>query len=197
MHEGAIREHSVIAQRIEVPFFGLIFYLIKTVAPVHLSALYPVDFSFFRGYGFLYPLLTIIIGFCVFRFSRNAKSVRFGVLFFILTILPVLQIVPVGDGIVADRYTYLPMIGMYYIAAIGVRKLLDYAGKRSLALRGVIMGGFGLILEFAACLPMSAAKSGATAYRSGMTFSPDFPGTQLPTIALGRHYMRSDAPTRR
>lgn len=186
LHEGAIREHSVIAQRIEVPFFGLIFYLIKTVAPVHLSALYPVDFSFFRGYGFLYPLLTIIIGFCVFRFSRNAKSVRFGVLFFILTILPVLQIVPVGDGIVANRYTYLPMIGMYYIAAIGVRKLLDYAGKRSLALRGVIMGGFGLILGVCGLLTYERCKVWSNSVSLWNDVLSRFPGNAIANNSLGQ-----------
>ena len=51
-------------------------------------------------------------------FSRaNAKMVVAGGLFFVITLLPVLQIVPVGSAIVADRYSYMPSIGICIMVA--------------------------------------------------------------------------------
>ena len=53
-------------------------------------------------------------------FSRRyTRVVIFGTLFFLAAILPSLQVVPVGNAITADRYTYLPSIGLFYIAAEG------------------------------------------------------------------------------
>ena len=55
-------------------------------------------------------------------FTQIRKGYCFGFLFFITTIILVLQFVPVGAASMADRYTYVPYIGVFFI----VGKLFEY-----------------------------------------------------------------------
>jgi hypothetical protein len=57
------------------------------------------------------------------RDPLGAKKRMFGTLFFIITILPVVQIIPSSKTIVADRYSYVPLIGLFYIIAETLCKL--------------------------------------------------------------------------
>jgi tetratricopeptide (TPR) repeat protein len=70
--------------------------------------MYPITLLFSPLIVVLLTLLVII----VFRHSRKAV---FGAVFFFITILPVLQITPIGWAIAADRYTYVPALGIFYI----------------------------------------------------------------------------------
>ena len=47
--------------------------------------------------------------------ARRYSFVLFGLAFFAISLLPVIQIFPFGASIVADRYTYLASIGIFYI----------------------------------------------------------------------------------
>jgi tetratricopeptide (TPR) repeat protein len=89
-------------------------YFSKLILPIKLSCFYP----FIKGIaGFWsYVYLTTIIGFLIagILLGRYNKTITFGTLFFFITILPVLPI-----KIVADRYIYIPSIGIFFIAAEG------------------------------------------------------------------------------
>ncbi|MBL0342980.1 MAG: hypothetical protein IPP71_20190 [Bacteroidetes bacterium] len=41
----------------------------------------------------------------------------FGFLFYFFTVAMVIQVVPVGKAIVAERYSYVPYIGLFFIIA--------------------------------------------------------------------------------
>jgi len=49
----------------------------------------------------------------VYYSHRFSKKAVFGALFFLVTIAPVLQIVPIGKFIVAERYSYIPSSGLF------------------------------------------------------------------------------------
>jgi len=48
-----------------------------------------------------------------------------GWLWYIGTLVPVIGIVQVGDQAMADRYTYIPLIGLFIMVAWGVPDLLN------------------------------------------------------------------------
>ncbi|MBI4945615.1 MAG: tetratricopeptide repeat protein [Bacteroidetes bacterium] len=50
-------------------------------------------------------------------FCEDSRVVLFGTTFFLITIILVLQLLPIGDALYADRYTYIPSIGLFFIAA--------------------------------------------------------------------------------
>jgi tetratricopeptide (TPR) repeat protein len=89
-------------------------YFPKLILPIKLSCLYP----FIKEIGgvWSYVYLTTIIGFLIagILLGRYNKKITFGTLFFFITILPVLPV-----KIMADRYIYIPSIGIFFIAAEG------------------------------------------------------------------------------
>jgi Tfp pilus assembly protein PilF len=99
--------------------YAIIFYLYKLVVPIHLSALYPLPSWVGNGHDkFIYilsPFFAILIAIGVSRLLRKSRFVVLGSFFFLLNVMPVLTAFPFGPAIVADRYTYMPSIGLFYI----------------------------------------------------------------------------------
>ncbi|MEW6076964.1 MAG: tetratricopeptide repeat protein [Thermodesulfobacteriota bacterium] len=123
---------------------GLVFYLAKTLVPVGLSCRYPpLD----EIGGMLSPVLAAavpilaLLTVIVWVGGRYNRNIVFGAIFFLVTILPVLQLVPVGRALPADRYTYLPLIGLFYIAAEGVGRLLATVSRGRVALKLGLLAG--------------------------------------------------------
>ena len=116
---GAVKVPSVHFAFWERPVwasYGIIQYLLKFVFPTHLSAFYPYPSRQVAGLLWVFPLL-VVIGFALLvRFRKSSRAVVFGFSFFLIALLPVLQLVPVGDAVMADRYTYMAYFGLASIA---------------------------------------------------------------------------------
>ena len=127
---GAINTYGSlpVIQKICVPFYGIIFYMGKILLPVKLAALYtmpPQSDVLMNTVLLTAPLIVAGAAAVLFFLHSNSKQVMFGSLFFLITLLPVLQIVPVGPAIVADRYTYIPMIGICFLIAWMVARIVN------------------------------------------------------------------------
>jgi tetratricopeptide (TPR) repeat protein len=55
-----------------------------------------------------------------FVLGKGRKKIVFSNLFFLICLLPILQFVPLGETMVADRYTYLASAGISYLFAVGL-----------------------------------------------------------------------------
>ena len=127
-----------ILQRICVPFYGILFYILKSVFPFKLCAYYPISHVLDKTMDFIMfasPFLVLGIAGAIYYFRRRSYTLVFGSLYFLITSLPVLQIVPVGSALVAERYTYIPMLGMYFIFAVLCSFLLKEIIHNSILLR--------------------------------------------------------------
>ena len=104
-------------QSIFFGFYGLCLYILKSVIPFALSGYHP--YPFYAGnvpvYVYLSPTIIIVLFFIVFKKFRQNKEIIFGTLFFLIPISLVLQFLPVGKAVIADRYTYIPYIGLFFI----------------------------------------------------------------------------------
>ncbi len=112
-------------EHMSVIAFSFCSYIFKAFIPINLSAIYPYPMEIGHTLPVLYYLsllFVIIILFFVGFSYRWGKDILFGFLFFIITIILVLQFLPVGSAIMADRYTYIPYIGLFII----VGKVFDY-----------------------------------------------------------------------
>lgn len=101
-------------------------YLFKFLVPVRLSAFYPYPLRADHALPWLmYVYLALALFILAFTFYsiRYTRSIFFGIGFFTVTIFIVLQLLPVGDAMMADRYSYLPSFGICYMAGIGLNKL--------------------------------------------------------------------------
>ena len=60
---------------------------------------------------------------------RKNRTVLSGLLFFILNIVLILQLLPIGDAIIAERYTYLSYLGLFWALAYGIEYLIQKSEK--------------------------------------------------------------------
>jgi len=109
--------------RIFLATYSFSHYLIKFIAPITLSAVYPYPVLTDGSLPVIYYLSSlVIIPLLIFIYYVVSKKnisrvIIFGVAFFILNISIVLHILPIeGRLVVADRYTYIAYTGLFLIA---------------------------------------------------------------------------------
>ncbi|MGH7979441.1 MAG: tetratricopeptide repeat protein, partial [Limisphaerales bacterium] len=98
-------------------------YLGKIFWPINLAAIYP-----YPGYwpGFIVFLSVILFaGLCILAFATGKKFpwLLTGWFWFAGMLVPVIGLVQVGEQAMADRYAYLPMIGILVMVVWGVGEL--------------------------------------------------------------------------
>ena len=150
-NERAIQELSQfpIHERLLYAFYGIVAYLFRAIAPINLSAIYPYPEKVggaLPSMLYLAPVAVAGIAAAVAWSLRRTRDVAFGMLFFLANVLLVLQLIPVGNAIVADRYTYLSFVGIGFVLASGFRNLARLRGFRlpALALVAVAAGSLTL-----------------------------------------------------
>ncbi len=120
--------------------YGICVYLAKFLFPCYQTAFYIYPLTLQGAvpfYIFFSPVIFIALALVIWKTWKNDqdKYVTFGLLFFLTTIFPVLQFLPVGPALIAERYTYIPYIGLAAIIAIFFwkkRPALTVQGKRIL-----------------------------------------------------------------
>lgn len=105
--------HFSLLDRMVFGFYGLSFYIIKFFFPSGLSAFHPFPGVVPIEYYF-YLLIIPVMLLPLFLIKKYRKELVFGYLFFISSIFFVLQILPVGNAIVAERYSYLAYVGLAF-----------------------------------------------------------------------------------
>ncbi len=122
---GAIRSLArfPVWVRLEGALVSYSAYLGKFFYPVPLAAFYPHPGSWKAGVvlGCLGLLVAIFLAAVVWR--RKFPYLLAGWLWYIAMLLPVIGLVQAGGQFIADRYTYLPLIGLCIMLVFGARDL--------------------------------------------------------------------------
>jgi len=118
---------AIAAAQLFSPFKKVLFasyatamYMVKLFVPVHLSAIYPypritlaiLGPKFYIAFAAVAILLPTVVYLC-----RRIRVVLFGLGFFFINIFLVLQLFTIGGSVMADRYTYLPYVGLFFALA--------------------------------------------------------------------------------
>jgi len=136
-------------RRVGNALVSYVVYLEKTFWPVKLAVFYPLPPSVPLWKALAAgALLVAITGLALWRVRRQ-PYLAVGWLWFVGMLVPVIGFVQVGRQAMADRYTYLPSIGLFLAVAWGVAELL--AGFR--------MGRAGRAVGAAGALAVVAALS--------------------------------------
>ncbi len=113
-----------------IGFAGYAFmqYIIQLIAPVNLSAIYPYPDILNKTipayyWLFLLPSIAVLV-FGIISFKKS-KVVTFSIAFFIINIFLLLQFIPVGSAVHADRYAYIPSIGFFILIAWFAQRLIE------------------------------------------------------------------------
>ncbi|TMI94543.1 MAG: hypothetical protein E6H08_08640 [Bacteroidetes bacterium] len=105
--------------------YTVMIYTLRFIVPYPLSAFHPYPSVNALGLPVLLSPI-FIIGLMIFLWlKRKNKLVVFSLLFFIVNLLLVMQFVSIGLTIVSERYTYVPYIGLSFLAGMWLSKYLD------------------------------------------------------------------------
>ena len=180
--------------RVATPALGLVTYLRRLILPIGLAALYP--YPFVRGEAGIAsvaaPLVVVaLVAVALWDLGRT-RVIAFGLGWFLATLALTLQWVPVGPAITnaipigwaftADRYSYLPYLGPFFIVAMAI----DTARREQRPLGTALWVAVGL---FAAVLLVQARRQIATWQSSETLWSRTIevhPGLALAYIYRGK-----------
>jgi Tfp pilus assembly protein PilF len=146
-HDRAVRTlaDAPIALRLSNALVSYVKYLLLAFWPNDLAVYYPfAGIPAWQVIGAAFLLIGITV-FCVYQPRKHSGYLMVGWLWFLGTLVPVIGIVQVGGQIMADRYFYIPSIGLFIALVFG---LADIAKNWRVApaLSTGIAGGILVIL---------------------------------------------------
>jgi protein O-mannosyl-transferase len=114
--DTALHDTYPFFERIKFGFYGFLVYLFKFFIPInqHNFYAYPDKDNYNALQYIIAPIISVIIlGEVIFSYNRR-KELFFGGMFFVITIVLVLQFLSVGQAILAERYAYIPYFGILF-----------------------------------------------------------------------------------
>jgi protein O-mannosyl-transferase len=121
---GAVTMELSLGARVSNALVSYVRYIMKMGWPIDLASFYPHPVDSLKNWQILGSLLLLIlITFILVRFKRNHPYLIVGWLWYLGTLVPVIGLVQVGAQAMADRYTYLPLIGLFLMIVWAIPQL--------------------------------------------------------------------------
>src|SRR4029453_16168263 len=137
---GAVKslESFPFALRAENAFVSYIDYLRTTVWPVDMGVFYPFPPSVPTGLVAMSVAGVLVLSVVAILLARRIPAVAVGWFWYVGMLVPVIGLVQIGGQARADRYMYLPMIGLAIAVAWGVMAIAtSTAARRVLAIAAI------------------------------------------------------------
>ena len=135
------------AVRIENAVVAYVRYLEKAFWPSNLAVLYPHPGNSLRVWQILaaFVLLAMVTTLVV-AARRRERYLLVGWLWFVGTLVPMIGLVQVGSQAMADRYAYLPLIGIFIMVCWAAG---EWAERRKLSVHWVVATGLAVLAALA------------------------------------------------
>jgi len=119
--EGEIVTTLYLLERVLRAFSLYLEYIYKTLWPANLAIYYPLSDDYFSTTNQLVSMIVIalISGFALLT-RKTHTYFAIGWTWFLVTLLPVIGIIQSGACIFADRYMYIPIVGLLVVAVWGI-----------------------------------------------------------------------------
>jgi len=126
-------ERFPLGVRLENAVYAYAMYVWQAFWPAHLAAYYPHPGNTLSAWQLgLAAAFLAGVSILVWKQRTARKYLLTGWLWYLVTLLPVIGIIQVGDQAMADRYAYLPLIGIFLMLVWGVA---DWADSAQVSLR--------------------------------------------------------------
>jgi tetratricopeptide (TPR) repeat protein len=127
--------HLPLMSRLANAVVSYMLYTVKMVWPTRLAVFYPHPGNKLPHWQVVVAGVSLAaITICVICFAAKHKYLLVGWFWYLGTLVPVIGLVQVGAQAMADRYTYIPLIGLFIIAGWGAEDLLQNWKYRRIAL---------------------------------------------------------------
>jgi tetratricopeptide (TPR) repeat protein len=140
-HGDAVHIHGAVQTLAEVPLtyrlanvpVTLAEYLLKLAWPARLALIYPMPHRIPPVAIAVPAAILLLITLAAWMERKRNPFLLMGWLWFLGTLVPVIGLVKVGDAAMADRYMYLPSIGIFVALAFGAQKIVSNLSLPKLA----------------------------------------------------------------
>ena len=127
-------------EQISFSSYAYLQYIFKSIVPYNLSAFYPYPKQVDGAYPLIYSLsiilTAIIIGLLIWLIIKNKRKIVFGLIFFTVNIVFVLQLFMHNtEAIISDRYPYLASIGLYFLISLVYIYIKDNHNKYKMPIK--------------------------------------------------------------
>ncbi|MGD0821865.1 MAG: tetratricopeptide repeat protein [Desulfomonilia bacterium] len=112
-----------LAMRVQNAITSYVAYLWKMIWPMHLSVFYPYPWHFNIAVVASCLIFLTVVTFTVLIVGKKMPYLATGWLWYLGTLVPVIGIIKVGSQAMADRYTYIPLIGIFVMVVWGLRDI--------------------------------------------------------------------------
>ncbi len=133
-------EHFILTNRFFFMFYGYMMYIVKLFWPFGLAAFYPlppVNETLPIEY-FLSPIVFIATAYLAWRTRKDYPIIAWAFAFYLVNLVLVLQFKVIGSAIIADRYTYMPYIGLFVLLGWFIDKYFKSRQSTALAIVAVL-----------------------------------------------------------
>ncbi len=110
--------------RIENAILAYSWYIEKTIIPLNLTVFYPFTSNMAMWKIIVATLLLGGISLIVYLKKNSSPFLVLGWLWFVCTLVPVIGLVKVGSQAMADRYSYIPIIGLFIMMTWSISQII-------------------------------------------------------------------------
>jgi len=129
---GELQQGYTFVSRVGKSCIAYMTYLYKMIWPIDLAILYPFPKYPPSSAKILFSaVILMLITVAVIWGGKRFPFLITGWLWYLITLLPVIGLIQIGQHSVADRYTYIPLIGLFVVLAWGFPLLLDKCRYRA------------------------------------------------------------------
>lgn len=122
----ATNQHVPLLVRFVNASYAYTMYVVKAFLPIHFASFYPYEGYRLDAWKF-FLCVAFLIGVTIWVWKNRVHSyLPLGWFWFLGTLVPMIGLVQVGDQAMADRYAYLPLIGIFVITVWGLADLIDH-----------------------------------------------------------------------
>jgi len=114
-----------IATRISNALVSYIAYIVQMLWPLRLAAFYPLPSDIPAWQVVAAAIAVLGISFLAVRSLRSSPYFATGWFWYLGTLVPVIGLVQVGSQSRADRYTYIPLVGIFILIAWGAAEVSE------------------------------------------------------------------------
>ncbi len=164
-------EHIPLSARVANALTSTVTYLLRTAWPTRLAAFYP--HPVLAGAGLdawrvaASALVLAALGALAWAERRRRPYVGWGLAWFLVGLAPVIGIVQVGTQALADRYTYVPLVGIFVAVVWAVAELA--APRRATRIAAAALGvAATLALALASARQVATWRDSATLHRHAL-----------------------------
>ncbi len=143
---GGYNPEPTLSLRLENAVVSYVRYIGRAFWPSHLALLYPFPRTSFPAWQTSLALLLLIAISAWAVWARQRRYLLVGWLWFLGTLVPMIGLVVVAWQAMADRFAYLPFVGLFIMVSWGIA---DWAEQRKVSLAWQAVPACALLLALA------------------------------------------------